>query len=180
MERISENDVDCFLQQMAQVFAPLPEMGKCREEWRHLPGFRIWLPGSFQLADRETAEEVFWSEALPEMLYMTEDGTAGITLQTMEDREVSVQEVRQRLERLDERIVCYGSGTEEGRAGVRWLEYKSFAADGRVYNVLFLFRAGGCDRLGTFYCPYEEYGGWKPVVWEIMRTIEEENDHEGL
>ncbi len=121
MERISENDVDCFLQQMAQVFAPLPEMGKCREEWRHLPGFRIWLPGSFQLADRETAEEVFWSEALPEMLYMTEDGTAGITLQTMEDAEVTVQEVRQRLERLDERIVCYGSGTEEGRAGVRWL-----------------------------------------------------------
>lgn len=117
MERISENDVDCFLQQMAQVFAPLPEMGKCREEWRHLPGFRIWLPGSFQLADRETAEEVFWSEALPEMLYMTEDGTAGITLQTMEDAEVTVQEVRQRLERLDERIVCYGSGTEEGRAG---------------------------------------------------------------
>lgn len=114
------------------------------------------------------------------MLYMTEDGTAGITLQTMEDAEVTVQEVRQRLERLDERIVCYGSGTEEGRAGVRWLEYKSFAADGRVYNVLFLFRAGGCDRLGTFYCPYEEYGGWKPVVWEIMRTIEEENDHEGL
>ena len=51
---------------------------------------------------------------------------------------------------------------------------------GGVYKVLFLFRAGGCDRLGTFYCPYEEYGGWKPVVWEIMRTIEEENDHEGL
>ena len=31
MERISENDVDCFLQQMAQVFAPWPEMGKRRE-----------------------------------------------------------------------------------------------------------------------------------------------------
>ena len=180
MERISENDVDCFLQQMAQVFAPLPEMGKCREEWRHLPGFRIWLPGSFQLADRETAEEVFWSEMCIRDRYMTEDGTDGITLQTMEDAEVTVQEVRQRLERLDERIVCYGSGAEKGGAEVRWLEYKSFAADGRVYNVLFLFRAGGCDRLGTFYCPYEEYGGWKPVVWEIMRTIEEENDHEGL
>ena len=33
-------------------------------------------------------------------------------------------------------------GDEEGSTKVYWLEYKSFAVDGRVYNVLFVFQVG--------------------------------------
>ena len=49
---------------------------------------------------------------------------------------------RMLLEKLDDRMVYYGMGEEEGSTKVYWLEYKSFAADGRVYNVLFVFQVG--------------------------------------
>ena len=75
------------------------------------------------------------------------------------------------LENLDDRTVCYDMGQEENEIKVDWLEYKSFAIDGRVYNVLFLFNTGKEKMLGTFYCPFEEYGTWKPMIWDIMQTI---------
>ena len=46
------------------------------------------------------------------------------------------------------------------------------AGDERVYNVLFFFQAGDRNILGTFYCLFEEYDRWKPMVWEMMQSIE--------
>ncbi|MDE6364004.1 MAG: hypothetical protein K2L86_07025 [Lachnospiraceae bacterium] len=181
MERISEEDVDCFLQQMEQLSAAVPVIEKRQEEWRHCQDFCIWVPEVFQRTDREKAEEIFWSEQLPDAVFINEDNTAGITLQRLETAEalISMAEIRQLLEKLDDRIVFYDSGMETEGIKVHWLEYKSFAADVRVYNVLFVFGAGEKEILGTFYCIFEEYEQWKPVIWEIMQTIKEEYKHEG-
>lgn len=187
MERINQNDVDCFLLQMERISAAPPQKEKLQEEWYRFPGFIMWIPEIFRLAEQETAEEIFWSENLPDALFLTEEKTAGITLQKMKDAVMQGEEsgaelirnIRQLLEKLDDRTVCYGMGEEEGRIKVHWLEYKSFAADGRVYNVLFVFQAGQDWILGTFYCPFEEYGQWQPTVWEILRTIREEQN-EGI
>ncbi len=181
MDRINEDDIDCFLLQMEQVFAALPEREKRQEDWRHFSGFTMWIPAAFHLADRETAEEIFWSENLPDKVFLTEGNTAGITLQEIEgvNEADPVADIRKLLEKSDDRTVCYDAGEEGDRPKVHWLEYKSFAADGRVYNVLFAFQAGKDWILGTFYCPFEDYGQWKPTVWEIMRTIKEDMD-EGI
>ena len=110
------------------------------------------------------------------MVFLNEDKTAGITLQKFEDARtrVSMTGIRQMLEKLDDRLVFYDTGMETDGIKVHWLEYKSFAADVRVYNVLFIFATGSKEILGTFYCRFEEYEHWKPVIWEIMRTIKEE------
>lgn len=187
MERINENDVDCFLQQMEQMFAVQPKREKIQEEWRHFPGFIMWIPEAFQQADRETAEEIFWSENLPDILLLTEEKTVGITVQKLKDASIQwdeeaanpVDDIKQKLEKIDNRTVCYGTGEEGDGIKVYWLEYKSFASDSRIYNVLFVFRTGKEWNLGTFFCPFEEYEQWKTVVWEIMRTIKENID-EGI
>lgn len=181
MERINEEDVDVYLQQTERVFATPPERDKRQEEWRHFDGYALWIPDAFCPTGREAAEEIFWSENLPDRLFLTEGNTAGITLQKMKgvDTADPIGDIRMLLEKLDDRTVCYGMGEEEGRIKVHWLEYKSFAADGRVYNVLFVFQAGQDWILGTFYCPFEEYGQWQPTVWEILRTIREEQN-EGI
>ena len=180
MERINEEDVDVYLQQMKRVFAASPERDKRQEEWRYFDGYALWIPDAFCPAGREAAEEIFWSENLPDRLFLTEGNTAGITLQKMKgvDTADPIGDIRMLLEKLDDRTVCYGMGEEEGRIKVHWLEYKSFAADVRVYNVLFIFCAGSKEILGTFFCRFEEYEQWKPVIWEMMRTIKEEYKHE--
>ncbi len=176
MERIHENDVDCFLLQTKQIFAPPPKRDKQPSEWRSFPEFSIWIPKLFQSADKETADEIFWSENQPEILFLNPEQNTGITLQTLKEetphaKELTIETIKQLLEKLDDRTVCYDMGQAENEIKVDWLEYKSFAIDGRVYNVLFLFNIGKEKMLGTFYCPFEEYGTWKPMIWDIMQTI---------
>jgi len=187
MEKINENDIDYFLQQMEQVFAVQPKKKKMQEEWRHFPGFIMWIPETFQEAGREAAEKLFWSENLPDTLLLAEEKTAGITIQKLKDAGAQwdeagtnpVDDIKQVLEKMDNRTVCYGTGEEGDRIKVYWLEYKSFASDSRIYNVLFVFQAGKEWNLGTFFCPFEEYEQWKTAVWEIMQTIKENTD-EGI
>ena len=41
MERINEEDVDVYLQQIERVFAVPPERDKRQEEWRHFDGYAL-------------------------------------------------------------------------------------------------------------------------------------------
>ena len=126
MERINQNDVDCFLLQMERISAAPPQKEKLQEEWYRFSGFIMWIPEIFHLAEQKTAEEIFWSENLPDTLFLTEEKTAGITLQKMKDAVMRGEEagaelirnIRHLLEKLDDRTVCYGAG-EIGRASCR-------------------------------------------------------------
>ncbi len=184
MERINQNDVDCFLLQMERISAAPPQKEKLQEEWYRFSGFIMWIPEIFHLAEQKTVEEIFWSENLPDTLFLTEEKTAGITLQKMKDAVMRGEEagaelirnIRHLLEKLDDRTVCYGAGEEGSAVKAYWLEYKSFAADSRIYNVLFVFRTGKEWNMGTFFSLFEEYEQWKPTIWEMMRTIKEDFD----
>lgn len=112
MERINEEDVDVYLQQMERVFVTPPERDKRQEEWRHFDGYALWIPDAFCPTGREAAEEIFWSENLPDRLFLTEGNTAGITLQKMKgvDTADPIGDIRMLLEKLDDRTV---SGTSD-------------------------------------------------------------------
>lgn len=176
MERIDHRDLDFFLLRTQKAFAGEPEWEKKKAEWRSFYGFTVWIPECFSLADEEWKEAVFWSENRPDILFTTKEGTAGITMQVIEEEIGSGEEIKTRLRNLDDRIVCYDVGKTESDIKVHWVEYKSFAGDERVYNLLFFFQTGGRNILGTFYCLFEEYDRWKPVVWEMMRSIKESAD----
>lgn len=176
MERIDYRDVDFYLQQIKAVCAEKPVLEKTEEERRSLYGFTMWIPKYFSLAEKEAAEKIFWSKESPEFCFVTRDGKAGITMQTIEEKIQSPEVVKEQLVKLDSRIVCYDQGETEGVAKVQWVEYKSFAGDERVYNVLFFFSTDDWNFLGTFFCLFEEYDRWKPLVWEIMQSIEESTD----
>lgn len=90
MERISEEDVDCFLQQMKRLSEADSAIDMRQEERRHFQDFCIWIPEVFRQTEIENAEEIFWSERLPDVVFLNEDKTAGITLQKFEDARTRV------------------------------------------------------------------------------------------
>ncbi len=179
MEKIDEEDVDCFLLKMEQI----RELEENREtdmgKWHRFSQCIIRIPAVFLPVEGTLAADIFWSENRPETMFLTEERTEGITLQELKEAEFLWKEgeenplepVKKMLEKLDDRKVCYDMGTEGDEVKVHWLEYKSFAADDRVYNVIFLFRTGEKEILGTFYCPFGEYDRWKAAVWKMMQTI---------
>lgn len=187
MERIDGEDIDYFLLQMEAMFNEAPEQEKEDGEWKKFSGYSIWIPKIFRPADQESAMEMFWSDYRPDIMFFTENKTEGVTLQTLDGAGIVgadggdhlIESVKRLLEVIDDRIVYYDTGVADGNVKVYWIEYKSFAGEERVYNLLFLFQTGAGEVLGTFYCPFEEYEKWKPIAWEMIQSIREEPD-EGI
>ncbi len=181
MEKIDGEDIDYFLLQIEQNFKDKAQTNKGAEEWRQIMGFEIRMPEDFALADQETAAKIFWSENRPEILFLSEKERAGIVFQSLDAMENfsektvenPMERMRSVLKKLDDRTVCYDMGETENEDSIKiyWMEYKSFTADDRVYNFLFLFQIRGQYILGKFHCPFEQYERWKPTVWEMIQSV---------
>lgn len=177
MERISGDEIDLFLLQAEEKYCIQEKRAPAeRLQERHiLPGFTAWLPEDFARMGREEAAAIFWSTDRPEMAFISRERGAGITFRILDETDGDLTgRIRDSLARIDGRTVFYGSGREEieTETEVHWLEYKSFSADGRVYNLLFSARYDGKEILGQYFCPFEEYDRLKPLAWKIMRSIE--------
>lgn len=144
-------------------------------------GFSIQLPSEFEQADEESASEIYWSERRPPMILTTPERESGLTFQFLNE-EIGDgaltdcrKAVKQLIEQIDARCVFYSMGEAIEAA---WFDYKSFAKNEAVYNLVFLFQAGQRKILGTFFCIFEAYDKWKPVVLKIMETVrtKEETD----
>lgn len=175
MEQMENEDFDCFLLRMEQEFNLTGEPGgKDGGEKDFGFGFRIRIPPDFREGSREEAEDIFWSADRPPVLLLTPDRRAGITFRRT-DADAAADgcliKIRQALQRADGRTVFYGSGAAGKDGDILWLEYKSFASDERVYNLTFLFPAGGGCVMGTFYCAFEDYDRWKPVIFGMLHTL---------
>lgn len=65
---------------------------------------------------------------------------------------------------------------------ITWMDFKSYALDGAIYNLLFIIPGDGQWLLGMFHCPYSVWGIWRPVMLEMITTIsrkETSYDHKG-
>lgn len=189
MQKASSQDMDCMLQTLRRMYnidreASEDETGERR--MFHGQGFCIELMEGFYEADEEEAGSVFSSGYRPEKLFICPGRHAGLTFQmlgvgeTFENGNMEnlQEELRRILARSDRKTVFYEAGKISGNIPVFWFDYKSFAIDERVYNLMFLFQAGEGLILGTFYCIFRNYDRWKPEVLRMLKTVREESGYE--
>ena len=110
MEKIDEEDVDCFLLKMEQI----RELEENREtdmgKWHRFSQCIIRIPAFFLPVEGTLAADIFWSENRPETMFLTEERTEGITLQELKEAEFLWKEgeenplepVKKMLEKLDD------------------------------------------------------------------------------
>lgn len=187
MEQVSNDDFDFLFLQMKKMLEQDKTNMLHTDETDPGLGFHIRVPEELKKADEDQAKSVYWSSNRPSVIFLTEDKNAGITFQELADTQkgadplACLEEIKQILERIDDRTVFYHTGMEEGNLKIYWMEYKSFAAKSRIYNLTFLFQSGTKTILGTFYCLFKDYDLWKPMILEMMRSIRtEEVTYEGL
>ncbi len=186
MEQVTNEDLDFLLIHMKKKFDRKPgdERKFIEDEQKEQDfgmGFSIRIPGGFEQADEETASEIYWSEKRPPIILTTPEREKGLTFQFLNE-EISGgalpdcrEKVKQLTGQMDERCVFYSMGEE---AGAVWFDYKSFAQNRAVYNLIFLFQAEKKKVLGTFFCVFEAYDKWKPMVLKMLKTVrpKEETD----
>lgn len=188
MESIKDDDIDkIFLQLKAELRRNGVENDRERElaenrKSYHGPGFTMEIPSGFQEMDGAQASTVFFSKFRPEIILTHSGSQAGLTFQTlqmesgweMERLEGAREEICGILKKKDGKNVFYEEGGVSGQTRALWFEYKSFASDERVYNLVFLFMADKTPVMGTFYCIFKDYGYWKPEILDMLGTIKTE------
>lgn len=189
MEKASSQDMDWMLQVMLRMYGRDGNAAEKRageDRVFHGPGFCMELIEGFQEIEKDAAGSAFLSEYRPKKLFASPGRHAGFSLQTLHTEEIPEREnmeelreiLRHILMRSDRKTVFYEEGRASGDIPVLWFDYKSFAADERVYNLMFFFRAGADLILGTFYCMFQDYDRWKPEVLRTLWTVREEPEDE--
>lgn len=179
MEQVTNDDFDFLLIHYKKKFNQKSEkkIKYTEEMWKEQDfgmGFSVQIPSEFEQADEESASAVFWSERRPKIILTTLKREEGFTFQFLND-EIAEEtlldcrnKIQQMIEKVDERCVFYNAGEE---AEAVWFDYKSFAKNEAVYNLVFLFQADGRKVLGTFFCIFEAYDKWRPMVLKMLGTV---------
>lgn len=189
MEKANSQDMDWMLQVMLRMYGRDGNKAENRmgeDRVFHGPGFCMERMEGFQETEEDAAGSVFLSGYRPKKLFASPGRHAGFSFQTLNTEEIpeseNMENLREKLRhilmRSDRKTVFYEKGQASGDIPVLWFDYKSFAADGRVYNLMFFFRAGENLILGTFHCMFQDYDRWKPEVLRVLRTVREESEDE--
>lgn len=190
MEEVKDDDIDkVFLQiqkEMQKIKPETKERGRESSGWPEFygPGFLLKIPAGFEEIRREKAASVFFSKNRPDMVLVNSHEHAGLTFQAARlengkavmNLEDERERMRQILKRADEKNVFYDQGNVSGNIPALWFDYKSFAADERVYNMMFLFLSEGKLIIGTFYCIFQDYDRWRPKILNMLGTIQTEEE----
>lgn len=177
MEQVTNDDFDRFFLQIQKKLSLKRKNSGELTEYDFGMNFHIQIPDEFIKAEKDEAENVYRSIKRPSIIFFTEDKNEGITFQIVEegnpdaDPDVYRERIKNMIEQVDDRTVFYNTGSTGENVKSYWLEYKSFAAKERIYNLLFIFQAGGRTILGTFYCLFKDYDKWKPEIFEVLNTI---------
>lgn len=171
MEQVTNDDLDFILLRMKKE--KFTEDGD--KEGNFGMGFSVRIPEEFKRADGENTSDIFWSEKRPEVILTSSKREEGLTFQLLNeemDGEALLdcrKIVKQLIEQIDGRCVFYDMGEKSEAV---WFDYKSFAENEVVYNLVFLFQTGQRKILGTFFCLFKEYDKWKPIILNMLETIQ--------
>ncbi|MGL5437596.1 MAG: hypothetical protein ACRDBO_19780 [Lachnospiraceae bacterium] len=185
MEAVKEDDIDkLFLQMKSKLQDELEQEEQIHQDLVIFQGtgFTIKLPPEFKQENKEQIRKIFTTKNKPDTVLTHIQEQAGFTFQparlnTMKlDLDSASKLMRQTLEQADAKNVFYEQGQISGYLPIVWFDYKSFAADERVYNILFLFSVEEQLIIGTFYCIFKNYDKWKPRVLNMLKLIKQEEN----
>lgn len=139
----------------------------------------MMVPKDFVPISPEMAKVKYPSEQRPETILTNETGTINIMFNYMEgevenkEMENFRNQVFAMMRRVNPGIKQQEIGTVDiGGKHIAYVEFSSPAMDGKLYNLMFYFEVEGQPLMGNFNCPTKEMKYWKPVAFEMMKSIE--------
>lgn len=148
---------------------------------RSLPelGISMVLPTSFVVMPGSIARAKYLSEYRPELILTSMDTAVNFTFSLI-DQEMLPSQVRDSadyiysvMQRLNPAQIFFEKEkVDSEELLIDWFDYKSFAVDDPIYNVMYLASVWGKILQGTFNCIFKDMDSWKPVVLSAIKSIE--------
>jgi len=141
--------------------------------------FTVLIPSTFREMSNEEARNKYPSELRPQCIKTSHDTSVnlGMTLiaeypATDETLENDTLEIKNALKKTNPAIEFYETGIEQLEDfKLSWFEFRSFALDGEMYNLMFLAPAKGQLLHGVFNCLFELSENWKEPALQMLKSI---------
>ena len=138
--------------------------------------FSIKLPSNFEYMEDELARIKYFSNYRPQIIKWNEEESATIGFSqifncNMEMKELC-KEVYHTIFSLFPQNVFYNRELIKfNDIEVYWFDYKSFAIDIDLYNILFMFKIKNDLILGNFNCIFDKFEDWNLAMLKMLETI---------
>ena len=140
----------------------------------------LMVPREFLPMPEDLTAEKYLTAQKPQVILTNRDYTIDITLNLLEG-DITEEQLPLCLQALKNAICEVYPATlffdaeqmEAENRAVTYMDFKSFSLGGPIYNVMFVSVICGRPLVGTFNCQFEHWEQWRPVVFEMLKTIRE-------
>ncbi|NRT72220.1 hypothetical protein [Clostridium beijerinckii] len=139
---------------------------------------KMYIPKDFEDMPEAARKLKYPSENRPEIIKSNEDGSITFTLNIIDSPldEERVGELKDGMKMIIKKTnpanVFYEDGIiEVDSKNIGFFEFKSYAIDDSLYNLMFLFEFEEKTLMGTFSCRYSDYEEWRDVAFQVLKTI---------
>jgi len=141
--------------------------------------FTVMIPSAFREMTSEEARNKYHSELRPQCIKTSPDTSINLCISliadcpiTEETMKLDAMEMKNALQKTNPAMEFYESGIEQLEDfKLAWFEFKSFALDGQMYNLMFLAPAKGQMLHGVFNCMFESSDNWKEPALQMVKSI---------
>ncbi|NFN93474.1 hypothetical protein FDB28_05060 [Clostridium botulinum] len=139
---------------------------------------KIYIPKDFADMSLAARKLKYPSESRPEIIKCNEEGNICITLNVINSPldEESVEKLKDGMKVIIRKTnpsnVFYEDGVlEVDSKNIGFFEFKSYAIDDSLYNIMFFLEFEGKTLMGTFSCLYKECQEWREIAFQVIKTI---------
>jgi len=139
---------------------------------------KMYIPKDFQDMSIPARKFKYPSESRPEIIKCNEKGNTCITLKIINSPldEESVRKLKDGMKVIIKKTnpanVFYEDGVlEVDSKNIGFFEFKGYAIDDSLYNLMFFLEFEGKTLMGTFSCIYKECQEWRDVAFQVIKTV---------
>ena len=139
---------------------------------------KIYIPKDFTDMSLAARKLKYPSESRPEIIKCNEKGNICITLKKINSplEEENVEKLKNGMKVIIRKTnpanVFYEDGVlEVDCKNIGFFEFKSYAIDDSLYNIMFFLEFEGKTLMGTFSCIYNECKEWREIAFQVIKTI---------
>ena len=147
---------------------------------------KMYIPKDFEDMSLPARKLKYPSESRPEIIKCNEKGNICITLKIIDSPldEEHVGKLKDSMKVIIKKTnpanVFYEDGVlEVDSKNIGFFEFKGYAIDDALYNIMFFLEFEGKTLMGTFSCIYKECKEWRDIAFQVIRTVRVLKENKG-
>ena len=147
---------------------------------------KMYIPKDFEDMSIPARKFKYPSENRPEIIKCNEKGNTCITLKIINSPldEESVRKLKDGMKVIIKKTnpanVFYEDGVlEVDSKNIGFFEFKGYAIDDSLYNLMFFLEFEGKTLMGTFSCIYKECQEWRDIAFQVINTVKVVKEDKG-